>query len=223
MVVELFELVAEEIAADPMTFLIEVVQFLILVVLVWAVAWGFGKRRGMLRNMLSERQNRVARELEEADTAEDTLTRAREEAKVSVHEAQKAAKHDIAIARKQAEAEFDTAKASADREVEGMREHARELLELEREEMVETARERLLDVVGRATRYILSEGLSPAEQRSLIQHSIMESLSGNGDGSSAQGSDAEPGELGQGEQVKPEKAPPKKQRRVSTTPAAAKR
>ena len=186
MVVELFKLVGEEIAADPMTFAIEVVQFLILVVLVWAVAWGFGKRRGMLRNMLTERQNRVARQLEESDTAEDVLASAREQAQVSVREAQKTAKHDVVAARKRADGEFAAAKAATDREVDGMRDHAGELLEMERAEMLEHSRERLLDVVGRATRYILSEGLSPAEQRSLIQHSIMESLNGNGSAGAAQ-------------------------------------
>ena len=42
--------------------------------------------------------------------------------------------------------------------------------------MLAEARERLLEVVGSATRHILSERLSPAEQRALVQHAIMASL-----------------------------------------------
>ena len=183
MVIELFTLIGEEIAANPTTFIIEVVQFFILIAIVYAVAWGFGKRRGMLRNMLTEHQARVARQLEEAQGAEQDLAGARDLARESIKTAKADARRQTAAARKHAQQVLAASQADVNREIEAMRGHANELLEMEREEMLANARERLLDVVGRATRYILSDGLSPAEQRSLIQHSIMESLNPSDNGS----------------------------------------
>lgn len=176
MVLELFHEVGAEIAAEPVTFAIEVVQFVLLIAIVWVIAFGFGNRRGFVSNMLAERRNRVARELEEADGAEAVLETARCAADAAIAQARADAERQVADARTSAEERKAAAFEADEREAEAQREHARHLLEMEREEMLAEAREQLLEVVGSATRHILSERLSPAEQRALVQRAIMATL-----------------------------------------------
>lgn len=179
MVLELLNAVRAEIVSDPLTFAIEIVQFVLLVSVVWIVGIGLGKRRGFVTNMLAERREKVASELEAADGSEEALATAQLNAESAMKEARAQAKRALAEARRQAKHEREAAAETADREAEALREHGRQLLEMERQEMLADARERLLEIVGSATRHILSERLSPAEQRGLVQHAIMESLEGD--------------------------------------------
>ena len=178
MVLELLAEIQHEIVSDPTKFAIELVQFALLLAIVWVVAVGFGKRRGFVKNMLVERRQNVASELEMANGAEDALVSAQQDAAAAVTQARAEAKRTMAEARKQAKAQRASAAKGADREAEALRDHGRQLVEMERQEMLADARERLLEVVGSATRHILSERLSPAEQRALVQHAIMSGLEG---------------------------------------------
>lgn len=180
MVLELLHEIGAEISAKPTTFIIEVVQFLVLLAIIWVIAFGIGKRRGFLSNMLVERRDRVERDLGEASSAGAALALAQERAQTSLEEARAESKRNIAAARRAARDERARAEESAEHEAEALRTHARQLLEMEHSEMLAEARERLLEVVGSATRHILSERLSPAEQRALVQRAIMASLNGTG-------------------------------------------
>jgi F0F1-type ATP synthase membrane subunit b/b' len=173
---ELLHEVRVEITAAPTTFAIEVAQFALLLAIIWVVGFGVGKRNGFLKNMLAERQQRVAADLERSDGSAATLEAARQKAAQEVSDAHAAAKKMLAEARRKAKEEREKAQVAAEREAEGVREHAKQLLEMERGEMLADARERLLEVVGSATRHILSERLSPAEQRALVQRAIMANL-----------------------------------------------
>ena len=178
MFLELLSEIQHEITTDPVKFTIEVVQFALLLAIIWVVAVGFGKRRGFVKNMLIERRARVASELDMADGAEAALARAREEAEAAATGARAEAKRTLTEARRRAKTERTSAAKAADTEAEALRAHGRQLLEMERQEMLANVRERLLEVVGSATRHILSERLSPAEQRALVQRAIMTSLEG---------------------------------------------
>ena len=73
---ELLREAADEITGDPVKFVIELVQFGILLFIVKAVAFGMGGKPGMLTNMLSERRERVRAQLEDAVERERGARRA---------------------------------------------------------------------------------------------------------------------------------------------------
>lgn len=175
---ELFREIAHEIVAGPVTFGVEIVQCLILVGIVWIVAVGTRKRPGFIVSMLRERKERVERSIEDADNAPSTLEAARMEVQAISEAARRESEALLETARRDANGEADDAKKAADAEAEAMVAHARQVLEIEREEALEEAREHLVDVVVRSTRRILDDTLSPAEQRALVQAAIMESLEG---------------------------------------------
>ena len=178
MVQELLHEIRVEIVAAPTTLVIEIVQFALLLAVIWVVGVGVGKRSGFIKNMLAERRNKIAVDLETADGSESALEGARQKAAADVAAAHAAAKKTLTEARRRAKVERSTAAEAANREAEALREHAQQLLVMERQEMLADARERLLDVVGSATRHILSERLSPAEQRALVQRAIMTTIEG---------------------------------------------
>jgi len=180
MVPELLHEIRAEIVRDPKTFVIEIVQFGLLLAIIWMVAIGFGKRSGFVKNMLAERRDRIASDLEMADGSGAALESAKQKAAAEVAEAHIAAKKTLTEARRKAKGERASAATAADREAEALRDHAQQLLAMEHQEMLTEARERLLEVVGSATRHILSERLSPAEQRALVQRAIMTTIEGNG-------------------------------------------
>lgn len=190
MVSELFQEIKVEIAANPTTIIIEVVQFVILITIVWVVAFGVGKRSGFVKNMLKERRVKIASDLEMADGSGAALEAARQKAVADVAEAQASAKKTLTEARRKAKAERTAGAAAADRDVEALRDHAQQLLAMEHQEMLAEARERLLEVVGSATRHILSERISPAEQRALVQRAIMTTIEGTETPSAQQSAEA---------------------------------
>ncbi len=190
MVSELFHEIKLEIAANPTTIIIEVVQFVILITIIWVVAFGVGKRSGFVKNMLKERRVNIASDLEMADGSESALEAAKQKAVADVAEAQASAKKTLTEARRKAKTERTAGAAAADREVEALRDHAQQLLAMEHQEMLAEARERLLEVVGSATRHILSERISPAEQRALVQRAIMTTIEGTETPSAQQSAEA---------------------------------
>lgn len=169
---ELFSEIAHEITADPTKFAIEIVQFGILVGIVWMVAVGFGTRQGMVTKMLASRRERVGTGIARIKSADGVLESASMKAAEVVEAGRKEAAATIADARRAARAEHADAKAAADAEAAQIRARANEVLDAELAEMHVQIREALVDVVAHATRSILNEGLTMAEQRDLIQNSV---------------------------------------------------
>ncbi|MDH4140571.1 MAG: ATP synthase F0 subunit B [Coriobacteriia bacterium] len=176
MVGELFSEIFHEISLHPQTFAIEVVQFVLLVLIVKVVAFGFGKRRGFVRNMLSERQERMAQGLERADTAPVALETARQEVEEKVTAARSEAAQVLVDARGEEHALRETADVEVEAEIAQMRKHAEETLATEFEEMHAEIRERLVELVAGATRSILNESYALSEQRALIQKAILSGI-----------------------------------------------
>jgi F-type H+-transporting ATPase subunit b len=173
---ELFAEIVHEVAIDPFKFIVEAVQFVVLVLLVKAVAFGFGGKGGMLTNMLAERRERVAAELADADSASEELETARALAKDWARDARSAARRSVADAKRTADERTSSTLLTTDTEVAELRIQADETLAKERRETLGSVREQLVDLVTCATRQILDEGFSPAEQRTMIQRAIVESL-----------------------------------------------
>lgn len=166
---EVLHEIVTEIGAGPGTFAIEVLQFFVVVAIVYFVAFGLGKRKGMVSNMLAERRDRVAAHVERAAHADQELVRSREEASALVATAKAEAATILREARAAARSSRHSLRGAADAEAATIRERAAKVLEEERAETHVEIRDRLVGVVAQATRALLNEGLSPQEQRQLIQ------------------------------------------------------
>ena len=158
-----------EIAADPGKLVIEIVQFLILLGVVYVVAFGFGRRKGMVSNILSERRRRVAERVERAAHADELLAQAHEQAEAGLTAAHAEAATILREARVGARSSRRDARAAVDAEADTILSRAHKVLDEERAEMAVEVRDRLVGVVAQATRALLNEGLSAHEQRQLIQ------------------------------------------------------
>jgi F-type H+-transporting ATPase subunit b len=170
---ELFAEIGHEIAKDPFKYGMEVAQFAALVGIVYFVAVGIGKKRkGVLVNMLAKRRDRVAASIERAETADEQLASAQERAATALDDARAEAGAILADARKVAAVETAQVRSAADAEAAAIRAHAAEVLDAELAEMHVEIRDRLVEVVAHATRSILNEGLTMAEQRDLIQGAV---------------------------------------------------
>jgi F-type H+-transporting ATPase subunit b len=166
-----------EIVIDPVKFAIELVQFAALLLIVKAVAFGFGKKsKGFLGNMLGERRKRVEAQIvriEAADAelasavgeAKSVIARARADVRTLIKEAQAAAKQETSVAEQALAAEAEAILAQA-----------RESLDRERVETLSGIHDQLVDVVVMATRQMLDQGLAPQEQREMVRRTILESL-----------------------------------------------
>ena len=174
---EIFVEIAAEIQADPGRLMAELVQFAVLAAIVWVVAVGFGKRKGFVANMLLERGKRVAVRLEGASHAEQYLAESRQSATATTRAARAKARAVVASTKKEcAELEAST-RAEADAECLRIHERAESALATEQIEMVLELREQLVDLVSSATRSIMNEKLTIAEQRALIESGIVGSMS----------------------------------------------
>lgn len=176
MIEEILAEVWHHMSGEPMTFALEVVQFVLLAALVYGVAWGFGKRRGMLRNMLSESHAATRERVDTAMAMPDRLADARDMATARKRTARSQARKLIADARLEAERLQAEGEMQADAEAERLLRHTEEAIENEREETQAEVRERLIDVVARSTRAIMNERLSLGEQRKLIESAVMASV-----------------------------------------------
>lgn len=176
MIGELFAEIAHEITAEPMRFAVEVIQFVLLLLIVKAVALGFGKRKGFVTNILAERRNRIEARIEAASHSAERLADARRQAEERISVARGSAAHILLDARAEGRQVVQTALSQAAAETEAAQKRAQETLDTELEEMHVEVRDKLVDLVAGATRSILSETHTPSEQRALIQKAISQGL-----------------------------------------------
>jgi F-type H+-transporting ATPase subunit b len=165
-----------EIASSPLRFVAEIAQFALLVVIAWAVTLGFGKRRGFVANMLSERREALTVRIGRALDASETLAGAKRDAEKRLRSARAEARRILDEAGRDAEQSGRDACAQADTEAELVASRAASALQTERDEMQSDMRETLIDVVASATRSILDEQMTVSEQRELIESTIASSV-----------------------------------------------
>jgi F-type H+-transporting ATPase subunit b len=160
MIGEILSEMGKEVAGSPVRMIAEVTQFLILIAIIWLVAFGFGKRRGFVTNMVAERRTRVQAELVEAQGATGRLEEATTAAQQREAAATKEAKRLVTEARSSAE-EYDAqVRAEADAEAGRIVDRARTALVNERAQMQADVSEQLVDLVSQATRSIMNEKLT---------------------------------------------------------------
>jgi len=176
----MFEEIAAEMAheytAFPVRMIAEVVQFALLAGIVWVVAMGFGKRTGFVANMLAERAEKTSRDVEAASHAGTDLAEARDGARKRLESAKDEARRLVEEAQADADQLEATARDEAEAEAARTIERANAALATETDEMRAELREELVSVVAQATRAILSEKMSVAEQRVAIERAIVSSI-----------------------------------------------
>jgi F0F1-type ATP synthase membrane subunit b/b' len=185
-IAEIFSEIAAEIAHEPLRFVAEIVQFALLIGIVWIVGFGFGSRKGFVRNMLAERALRTEASLKEALGAPEELSTARQTAASKARSARAEGRHAISAAKQEAAEVELSLHTEADAEAERVLSRVDEALETERAEMHAEIREELVDLVARATRQLLNERMTIAEQRRLIEEHVMASVMGQGDSASGE-------------------------------------
>jgi F0F1-type ATP synthase membrane subunit b/b' len=153
-----------EIAAEPVRFVAEAVQSLILIGLI--IAFG----RPPVRRRLAARQARIAAALDEADAAEREAGRLHEEAAA------------LATARP-AEAPVmapDVERAALDEGIEAeagqVVAQVRETIEREKEAIRRAAADRLVRLTTEVARHYLDEMVGDEERRAATRRAILESL-----------------------------------------------
>jgi F-type H+-transporting ATPase subunit b len=174
---EILHEIGAEVAADPGRMVAEFVQFAILIGLIWVVGFGFGKRRGFVTNMISERRERIGTQLEEAQGADARLELAESAASEREQAARAEAERLIAEAKAGAEQSDEQVRSEADAEAARIMDRARTALENERAQMQADLREQLVELVSQASRSIMNEKLTVAEQRSRIEEAIVAGVS----------------------------------------------
>jgi F-type H+-transporting ATPase subunit b len=178
----MWQAIASEIVYEysnyPVRMIAETVQFLLLITIVWVVTMGWGKRKGFVANMIKERAERTGRQIEAASHAGEDLVSAESTARDRLDAAQAEAAALVQSAQSEAERMEAIAREEADAEAQRTTERAAAALVSEAEEMRGELREELVSIVAQATRSILSEKLSVAEQRTSIESAIVASLGG---------------------------------------------
>ena len=167
---ELLRQVFADILTEPLRFLVETLQSILLLVgLIWA-------GRKILRPRLAAREARVATALAAAEVAERESVRLRKEAQaVAARTAPEAA---VILAKADAEAERDRVAflAQAESDAAQIVAQARQTLETERDSVVRDASERLTSLTVTAARQYLDEILTEQQRRALIQAAITRGL-----------------------------------------------
>ena len=165
-----------EVTISPLRMLAEIVQFVLLVGIIWVVAVGWGKRRGFVANLLSERAERIDKQIQASSHADEDLASAQQTASGRVSSAEAKAREMLDAARSESQQAESAAREEADREAERIVERAQVAITTETSQMVAEMRDELVGLVAAATRSIMSETVGVAEQRALIESAITASL-----------------------------------------------
>jgi F0F1-type ATP synthase membrane subunit b/b' len=175
-VTETLNLLIEEIASNPVRFIVEVVQFAILAAGFWVLAIGTRKRKGILVNAIDRQAQKTTAELALVDSAPSIVQAAHADSERIRKEAVAEAEGMVREATMEAEAIRREAAAFADKESTAILERADTAVQTEVAEMQAEVRDTLVNVIADATRSVMNEQLSLPEQRDLIQHAIMASV-----------------------------------------------
>jgi ATP synthase F0 subunit b len=162
--------ILREIAARPLPFAAEVVQFLLLAaVILWAGRRPLGKR-------LDARRAKIAAQLAEAERSDRECVAMIEEARAVVARAEQEAPRVVEAARERAAAEREAAAAEVEAEASRAVEQARGAVERERERIAQDLSERLVRLTTETARRYLDELLTDSERQALARRAMLESL-----------------------------------------------
>ncbi len=153
----------EGLGINPWMLLAQIVSFVLLVVILRAVGYK------PIQKMLQERQERIARSLEEAKAAEEARAKVEAEREEILSRSRTEAQEIVAEAQRRAREEREKLLAQAREEAERIRESARQEAEAERAQVLGQMREQIVALSIAAAHKLVGEALDEQRQRALVE------------------------------------------------------
>lgn len=151
------------------TLLAQIINFLILLVLLYLVAY-----KPILR-MLDQRSAKIKESLELAELNKEKAARAEEEIKAQLEAARKEGQSVIAQASQIGERVKEEARQEARQEAGALIARARDEIQRERDEAMDELRKEFVDIAILAAGKVINESLDKAKHRRLIEEVLEES------------------------------------------------
>lgn len=153
----------EGLGINPWMLLAQIVSFILLLVILRAVGYK------PIQRMLRERQERIARALEEAKAAEEARAKVEARREEILTRARAEAQEVVAEAQRRAREERQKLLAQAREEAERIRQAARQEAEAERAQMLGQVREQIVALAIAAAHKLVGEALDEQRQRALVE------------------------------------------------------
>jgi F-type H+-transporting ATPase subunit b len=167
---ELIQEVLRHITEEPWMFMVEIVQFLLLVLII-----RFFLPR-IVGTTLKERRTHIAAEVEKADQADAAYAKAQQQAAALVTEAHAEAQRTIESAMTAAQDERRAGLEQVEQEASAILLQARQAIETEKGRVASEASEQLVTLITLVTRRFIEESLTESERRAVTQKLILASL-----------------------------------------------
>jgi F0F1-type ATP synthase membrane subunit b/b' len=167
---ELIQEVLRQITEEPWIFIVEIVQFLLLVLIIRLLL------PRIVGTPLKERRTRIAADVEKADQADSAYAKARQQAAALVAAARTEAQRTIEAARTVAQDERRAGLDQVEQEADAILLQARQASETEKDRVASEASEQLVTLITLVTRRFIEESLTESERRAVTQKLILASL-----------------------------------------------
>jgi F0F1-type ATP synthase membrane subunit b/b' len=167
---ELIREVLHEIAAEPLRFAVEIMQFLLLTLIIRLIL------QRVVGPNLKERRERIAAEVEKADRADAAYAEAQQQTVALVAEARAKAQQVIEAAKAAAQEERTIGLARVDEEADAILLQAKQTIETETGKVTSEASEQLVMLITQVTRRFLEEAMTENERQEVTQKLILSSL-----------------------------------------------
>jgi F-type H+-transporting ATPase subunit b len=167
---ELIQEVLRQVTGEPLIFMVELVQFILLVLIIRFLL------PRIVGTALKERRKRIAAEVEKADQADAAYAKALQQAAALVAAARAEALRTIEAARTSAQEERLAGLDRVEQEVNAILLQAGQTIEIEKKRVAGEASEQLVTLITLVTRRFIEESLTESERRTVTQKLILASL-----------------------------------------------
>ncbi len=167
---ELIQEVLRQITGEPLLFIVEIVQFLLLVLIIWFLL------PRLVGTALKERRKRIAAEAAKADQADAEYAKAQQQAAELVAAARAEAQRTLEAAGTAAQDERRAGLDQLEKEANAILLQARQTIETEKDRVASEASEQLVTLIMLVVRRFIEESLTEDERRAVTQKLILASL-----------------------------------------------
>jgi F-type H+-transporting ATPase subunit b len=167
---ELIQEVLRQVTGEPLIFMVELVQFILLVLIIRFLL------PRIVGTALKERRKRIVAEVEKADQADAAYAKALQQAAALVAAARAEALRTIEAARTSAQEERLAGLDRVEQEANAILLQAGQTIEIEKKRVVGEASEQLVTLITLVTRRFIEESLTESERRTVTQKLILASL-----------------------------------------------
>jgi F-type H+-transporting ATPase subunit b len=167
---ELIQEVLRQVTGEPLIFMVELVQFILLVLIIRFLL------PRIVGTALKERRKRIVAEVEKADQADAAYAKALQQAAALVAAARAEALRTIEAARTAAQEERLAGLDRVEQEANAILLQAGQTIEIEKKRVAGEASEQLVTLITLVTRRFIEESLTESERRTVTQKLILASL-----------------------------------------------